>query len=82
MNEQRFIPWPLKNQETREYEPLHPIGKPLHPDGTVNYDYLDRGRWWDRKMTNGIGRGWVRDERFGSGQVIKGTNRAAQRNRK
>ncbi len=24
---------------------------------------------------NDCGRGWVRDERFGSGQVIKGTNR-------
>jgi hypothetical protein len=30
-------------------------------------------------MGGSVGRGWVRDARFGSGQVIKGTNRATTR---
>lgn len=58
------------------------IGKPRNEDGSVNYAYLDYGRWWDHADRNGIGRGWVRDERFGSGTVIKGTNRSAQRKAK
>jgi len=26
-----------------------PLGAKLNPDGTPNYEYLDGGRWWERK---------------------------------
>jgi hypothetical protein len=44
------------------------IGIPGDPD------YLQLGRWWDLPVgqSTGLARGWVRDERFGCGQVIKG----------
>lgn len=58
------------------------IGTPRNPDGSPNYAYLQLGRWWENTDANGMGRGWVRDSRFGPGQVIPGTNRAAQRKAK
>ena len=81
----QLVPWPdpssfhirplLTNDTMRIHEP---IGNKRNPDGGVNYEYLDAGRWWE-SQAGVLGQGWVRNERFGSGVVIPGTNRAAQR---
>lgn len=59
----------------------HAIGDKRHPDGSINYDYLDAGRWWEAGA-GVLSQGWVRNERFGAGVVIPGTNRSAQRKAK
>lgn len=54
-----------------------PIGAPRNADGSVNYDYLDAGEWWNAG-SGVLGAGWVRNERFGSGAVIPGTRKKAK----
>ncbi len=53
------------------------IGQPLNADGTTNYDYLDMGEWWIHPPERSVHmrQGFVSDSRFGSGPVIKRTNR-------
>ena len=70
----RFVPASITTQTRAEYRaPLPEVGTPGQSD------YLQLGEWWTRPALVECGRGWVRDERFGSGQVIKGTNRNVSR---
>lgn len=74
----QFAPWPLLATE-RPVRQLRAIGAPLHADGTPNYGYLDHGRWWESPQSGRIlDRGWVRDSRFGPGDVIPGARRKAK----
>jgi hypothetical protein len=74
----RFIPWPLAPVAGPPVS-TEPIGTPRNPDGTPNYAYLDHGEWWKIEGCNSLGVGFVRNERFGSGQVVPGTNRQTSR---
>lgn len=79
--EMRFQPWPLLQSVDEILERRRSnasIGTRHHPDGSVNFGYLDIGRWWEAAPGNCLGRGWVRDSRFGSGDVIPGGKRKAR----
>jgi len=71
---EQFRSWPLCQLHTdRPYRDASPVGIPGEPG------YLQIGRWWDAPPGNTLGMGFVRDERFGSAQVIKATNRSKVR---
>lgn len=76
--ELKFKPWPLLPDRPTVFGPRAPIGEKHNPDGTPNYAYLHCGRWWENADNHGMGRGWVRNERFGAGQVIPGARRKAK----
>lgn len=44
---ERFTPWPLLPERIITAEPGESIGQPRNPDGSINYHFLDGGRWWD-----------------------------------
>lgn len=75
-----FKPWPAPAEQPKPRpRSTDPIGTKHNADGSTNYAYLDRGRWWD---TSGIiGAGFVSDSRFARGgdAVIPRANRAQQR---
>ncbi len=78
MREPRFVAY-LPVLPTLPRKAPQPIGTPGEPG------YLQLGRWWDNLQPgHRCAQGFVCNERFarGSDIVIKGTNRAAQRNRK
>lgn len=78
LSRERFKPWPAPKVST---EPAGPC-RPKPATGTLgSFDYLDAGEWWHLApgYCGQLGRGFVRDSRFGSGQVIPGTDRSKQR---
>lgn len=60
---------------------LQPIGLPLNPDGTPNYDYLDLGEWWKVTGCGELGRGFVSNSRFASTATERVIPRTARKRR-
>ena len=60
--------------------PYPPVGKPRNEDGSINYDYLQLGEWWNRPSMKFV-QGFCSDERFARAgdRVIKRTNREKTR---
>ena len=77
----KFRPWPLLQSVDEilgRRRSNASIGSPRNADSSVNFGYLDIGKWWEAAPGNCLGRGWVRDSRFGPGDVIPGGKRKAR----